>query len=283
MTADYSSDIPRLRRTVGDLLALSAIQQAWVEKAPAAIAADLAELLIESLQMDFAFVRLCDPAVNHCTEVMRGSAWKAFPEWIQQHRAELGRISRKEIILNGGGADDSCRGLVIPIGVEGEPGFIAVASADADFPDQIDQQLLSVAANTAATAFRNAHLINELRNAKQMLREREQELRTARDELEIKVAERTSELRRSERELRDVVDTIPAIVWRALPDGSNAYVNRQFVEYAGMLAEHLAASGWHAATHPDDLPRHERKWRACVRTGGAFEDEVGFRRSDGRD
>ena len=37
MTADYSSDIPRLRRTVGDLLALSAIPEAWVEKEPAAI------------------------------------------------------------------------------------------------------------------------------------------------------------------------------------------------------------------------------------------------------
>src|ERR1700688_2206767 len=197
MTADYSSDIPRLRRTVGDLLALSAIPEAWVEKEPAAIAADLAELLIESLQMDFAFVRLCDPAVNHSTEVMRGSPWKAFLEWIQEHCAELGRISQKKIILNGGGPDGSCRGLVIPIGIGGERGFIAVASADSDFPDQIDQQLLSVAANSAATAFRNAHLINELRNAQRVLRDREQELRTARGALEIKGAERTSELRRS--------------------------------------------------------------------------------------
>src|ERR1700751_1635828 len=100
MTADYSSDIPRLRRTAEDLLALSAIPEAWVAKEPAAIAADLAELLIEWLQMDFAFVSLCDPTVTRATEVMRGSAWKAFPEWIQEHRAELGRISRKEIILN---------------------------------------------------------------------------------------------------------------------------------------------------------------------------------------
>jgi PAS domain-containing protein len=209
----------------------------------------LAELLIESLQMDFAFVRLCEPAVNRSTEVMRGSAWKAFPEWIQEHRAEIGRISRKEIILSGGDSDDSCRGLVIPIGLGGERGFIAVASADPDFPDQFDQQLLSVAANCAATAFRNAHLINELRNAQKVLRDREHELRTARDELETKVAERTSELRRSERELRDAVDTIPAVVWGAMPDGSNTYVNRRFLEYAGMLAEQLAGSGWHAATH----------------------------------
>jgi transposase InsO family protein len=37
------------------------------------------------------------------------------------------------------------------------------------------------------------------------------------------VAERTSELRRSERELRDVIDTIPAMVWSTLPDGTNTY------------------------------------------------------------
>jgi hypothetical protein len=43
------------------------------------------------------------------------------------------------------------------------------------------------------------------------------------NEVEIKVAERTSELRRSERELRDVIDTIPAMVWSTLPDGTNTY------------------------------------------------------------
>jgi hypothetical protein len=79
------------------------------------------------------------------------------------------------------------------------------------------------------------------------------ELRTARAEVETKAPERTSALPRSEREHCDVVDIIPAIVWSALPDGSNVYVNSRFVEYSGMSAEQLAGSGWHAATHPDDL------------------------------
>jgi hypothetical protein len=43
----------------------------------------------------------------------------------------------------------------------------------------------------------NAFLINELRSAQEALRNTERELRKARDELEIKVAERTSELQRS--------------------------------------------------------------------------------------
>ena len=112
-------------------------------------------------------------------------------------------------------------------------------------------------------------------------RDRKQELPTARDELEIKVAERTAELRHSEKELRDLLDSIPAVAWSALPDGSNAYVNSRFVEYAGMSAEQLAGSGWHTATHPEDLERHNAKWLASVASGEPFEDEVRFRRADG--
>jgi formate hydrogenlyase transcriptional activator len=105
---------------------------------------------------------------------------------------------------------------------------------------------------------------------------------TERRSAEIKVEERTSELRRSERELRDVIDTIPAIAWSALPDGSNSYVNSRFVKYCGMLPEQIAGSGWHAATHPEDLERHNAKWLACVASGEPFEDEVRFRRADGQ-
>jgi len=96
------------------------------------------------------------------------------------------------------------------------------------------------------------------------------------------LAERTSELRRSERELRDVIDTIPAIVWSALPNGSNTYVNRRFIEYSGMSAEQMAGSGWQGAIHPDDLERHAGKWMEAVATGRPHENEMRFRRSDGQ-
>ncbi len=282
MDIDQSAEILRLRATVRDLLALSIIPEAWVGREPPAIAADLADLLIGSLKLDFAFVRLGDPIGCRAVEVIRGDAWKGFPEWLQERFVGFGQVSRTEIVTNVGGAEKSCCGVVIPIGVNSERGLIAAACDRSDFPDQIDQQLLSVAANNAATAFQNAHLINELRTAQKALREQEQELRKARDELEIKVAERTSELRRSEKELRDVVDTIPAIVWSALPDGSNAYINKRFVEYSGLSAEQTAGSGWQAAVHPDDLERHAGKWMEAVATGKPHENEVRFRRSDGQ-
>ena len=91
-----------------------------------------------------------------------------------------------------------------------------------------------------------------------------------------------AELRRSEKELREVIDTIPTMAWSALPDGSNAYVNRRFVEYSGLAAEQAAGSGWQVAIHPDDLQQHLSKWRASVATGKPHESEVRFRRADGQ-
>src|ERR1700732_3403786 len=202
MTIGPSAEILRLRATVRDLLALSTIPEAWVGRKPSAIAADLADLLTGSLELDFAFVRLCDPTGCQAVEVMRGNSWKGFPEWLQQHLAASGQISQNEIVTNVSGVEEPCCGIVIPIGVNSARGLVAAASDRPDFPDQIDQQLLSVAANYGATAFQNAFLINELRKAQNALRDNEQELRKARDELEIKVAERTSELQQSAQELQ---------------------------------------------------------------------------------
>ncbi len=194
MAIGQSTEILRLRAMVRDLLALSTMPDAWVGREPHAIARDFANLLIGSLELDFAFVRLCNPTGCQALEVIQGDCWKGFPEWLQQRLATFGKFSRTEIVANVGGDDQSCSGIVIPIGVNSERGIVAAASNRSSFPDQIDQQLLSAAANNAATAFQNAFLINDLRCAQEALRNREQELRKAGDELEIKVAERTSEL-----------------------------------------------------------------------------------------
>jgi PAS domain S-box-containing protein len=89
-------------------------------------------------------------------------------------------------------------------------------------------------------------------------------------------------IREQQAELRQVLDTIPALVWSALPDGSNSYANSRWVEYSGLPTGQMAGSGWQAATHPDDLERHKAKWLGCVASGEPFEDEVRFRRADGQ-
>ena len=88
--------------------------------------------------------------------------------------------------------------------------------------------------------------------------------------------------KRAEQEIRDIIETIPAIVWVALPYGSNTYVNRRYVEYSGMTLEQTAGAGWQMVVHPDDLHKHERNWRAAVANCKPHESEVRFRRADGQ-
>jgi len=283
MTGDDSAEIRRLRAAVGNLLALSTIPEVWFGREPSAIVADLADVLIESLQLDFAFARLCDPNGLQTVEAMRGDSWKTFPEWLQQRLAmAVGQISRKEIVNEVGGVEGSCRGIVIPIGVNGERGLVAAASDRVDFPDQIDEQLLSVAANNAATAFQNARLINDLRSVQEALRDHERQLRAARDGLEITVAERTAELRRSESELRGVLDFAPQLVAVYGPNRERLHVNRIALDYLGVSLEEWRQTPERGAfVHPDDRARERDYLDRALSAGSAYELELRLRGGDG--
>src|SRR6266851_6099047 len=190
MPTESHTENVALRTALRELVALSTIPAAWVGREPPIIAAGLADVLVGSLHLDFAFVRLCDPKGGAAIEVTRGDAWKAFSERLRTHLGGVDRFSCKEIIADLGGAEP-CRGVVIPIGVNAEAGLVAAACTRTDFPSEIDQLLLSVAANHAAAAFQNARLRHEL-DVKVA------ELSQVRNELEMKVAERTADLQRSE-------------------------------------------------------------------------------------
>jgi PAS domain S-box-containing protein len=90
---------------------------------------------------------------------------------------------------------------------------------------------------------------------------------------------RVQELRRQEKKLRDVIETMPTFAWTALPDGSRDFVNRHWQEYTGLSTEKSVGSGWEAAVHPDDLKRSAEKWRASVAGGAPFENEMRYRRA----
>jgi PAS domain S-box-containing protein len=83
----------------------------------------------------------------------------------------------------------------------------------------------------------------------------------------------------AEGRLRLVIDTLPALVWSKLPDGSADFLNQRFREYTGLSVEEGLGWGWMNAFHPED--RAEEEWRAAFAAGEPFEKEARLRRADG--
>jgi PAS domain S-box-containing protein len=92
---------------------------------------------------------------------------------------------------------------------------------------------------------------------------------------------RIRQLRREEKHLRDVVETIPAMAFSARPDGSTEFVNRPWLDYTGLSEKANLDSGWQLTIHPDDSAEHLSKWRASLATGEPFENEARHRDAHG--
>ena len=128
------------------------------------------------------------------------------------------------------------------------------------------------------------------------------EIQRINQDLERRVAERTSQLeavnqalrkeiaereraedavRRSEEHLRLVIDTAPAMLHSARPDGYVDFFNKRWLEYVGASLEDIRGWGWTHVIHPDDVQGVVGRWRSSVATGKPFEAESRLRRADG--
>jgi PAS domain S-box-containing protein len=82
-------------------------------------------------------------------------------------------------------------------------------------------------------------------------------------------------------QLRLVIDTIPGLVWSALPDGSAEFLNQRWLEYTGLSLKEGLDWGGKVAVHPEDLARFMDEWKAALTEGKPLETEARLRRSDG--
>ena len=98
----------------------------------------------------------------------------------------------------------------------------------------------------------------------------------ARTDLEKALAK----IRKSEDQLRVIIDTIPTLSWSTQPNGSVEFISHSWLDYTGLSVDEARNWGWSVVLHDEDSPELMDKWRASLATGDPFEAEARFRRAD---
>jgi PAS domain S-box-containing protein len=251
---DALFDPTELRRCIRDLLALSTLPAILKTFDPYRIADSVATALASMLDSDFVYILLPGKCDDPAIEIAR-SGKRIAADSLAAIRAALRDVSltpSSELVLavpNPIG-EGVVRIVSAPIGF-GDDAIIVVGSRRSDFPTAAQRLLLGIAANEATIALQRWQ------------------------------AEADARVRQTEQELRLVIDTIPAIVWRKLPDGSADFINQRFREYWGLSAEEGLGWGWVNGIHPDERKKFEEEWRAACAAGEPFDKEARLRRADG--
>jgi PAS domain S-box-containing protein len=102
-------------------------------------------------------------------------------------------------------------------------------------------------------------------------------------------------LRKSEANVRLIIDTVPALIWGATPDGEPEFINKRMAEYTGRSLPELGSKNhsdlgnsqtqypyrWTEVVHPGDLDSAYGAWLHSLETGESYGVECRFRRHDG--
>ena len=247
------SDPAELRRFIRDLLALSALPAIMKSYNPRQIADTVVEAVESMLDADFMYMSLLGRRDDAVIEIVRTHERRAgdFVDAISTAMRELlpAYSSAPTVAVPNPIGEGTVRIAVAPIGIGGNTVILA-ASRRTDFPTAAERLLLGIAANEATIALQRWR------------------------------AETEERIRQTEQELRFVIDTIPALVWSARPDGSIDFGNRRLLEYTGLALEDVRdwvrTAEWHSA---DAILTEDG--RAALAAGQPFNREARLRRADG--
>jgi formate hydrogenlyase transcriptional activator len=92
-----------------------------------------------------------------------------------------------------------------------------------------------------------------------------------------------AEVKKSEAELRTIVEMIPQMIAVLAPDGQALYVNELTLEYTGLRADDARGTEFRRRVfHPEDIERFGEERGQALKRGEPFENEQRARRHDGQ-
>jgi PAS domain S-box-containing protein len=216
---DLAERIKHLQHCVNDLISVLALPAMWSGGEPSRIVDTLLDALLRMLQLDLVYVRLKETGDQAPIEMVRfaQSQKNIFPpheigelleRWLGADPQEWPPLSRNHL----GDRDISI--VPLGLGLQGEIGVIIAASERADFPQQTEKLILSVAANQASIGLQEARLRSEQKRVASELDRRvalrTTELAAANEELRKEIANRKhaeDDLKSSEEKHRVIVET----------------------------------------------------------------------------
>jgi hypothetical protein len=77
------------------------------------------------------------------------------------------------------------------------------------------------------------------------------------------------------------VDSIPALIHTARPDGYLDYFNKPWAGILGVTLDKVTGWNWTAVVHREDVEGILAEWRACLAPGEVFEYETRVRSANG--
>lgn len=89
-------------------------------------------------------------------------------------------------------------------------------------------------------------------------------------------------LRESERQLQQIIASIPGLTWRADAQGSITYWSQSFIDYADATLEEIIGYGFLNYIHPEDRDHVMATWVGILQSGKPGESETRIRRADGQ-
>ena len=98
----------------------------------------------------------------------------------------------------------------------------------------------------------------------------------------IKLQQLYENLRRSEQELRNVINAMPAMIWRATPRGEIDLWNRTMIEAIGRSGETSESLDLFSKVDPEQVAAVQERWRRSVQSGIPYEDAYRMLTSDGK-
>jgi PAS domain S-box-containing protein len=93
---------------------------------------------------------------------------------------------------------------------------------------------------------------------------------------------RAAETPLSERQFRDLANSMPQLAWMARADGWVFWFNKGWYEYTGTKPAEMEGWGWQSVHDPATLPEVLERWRRSIATGAPFEMIFPLRGADGR-